>query len=630
MSDFGWNLESERDLWRAICAPNRWHSPDGTSVATHPESLQYFVRLCYGVDQYFVAHPEQARWYYEPIHDKFLLWLQTHLLRWKELSRMRNRAAEQYYVAAILPRDFGKSVCVTKATAVWTHLDEPDMSTLVCSATAALTSSFLSAIKDLISSKEQANTAWFQWLFGNWIKTGKNWTKENFEHAYRVSGGMSEPSFDTASVDSGMTGYHHRIHIWDDPIIKNKLREGGTYMNGVHDAVNASYNALQKNGLLMFVLTRYLDDDVAGRHFREEGIATWEGMECPNTMMFDKIPMGKGAWHVFFWQTEDELTGEPTHPILWTKSKIAEAKRRDAEDFACQQQNNPGTSDRAPIIESQLPTLYVDYKDFLYDVQLTQSVEHATVHIDTAFKRKETVGKGDDNAIAVWLHDARRNGIMYLDTDNLLASNEWREEEFNDNLIRVLINLRKRGFRVKYLTDEMEPGGKAGSYRNRIMGIVRASGLALGEDQFIQFNRTSDKRARIRTATGNWAEGYVRVLLHKDAAGNWILPNTVRKLFNQILRIDVVSHDDLADAVSDGFAPSIWRPPSTNQQGPGGSVPLQPGDDYIRAYRPDFSPEELREYLDQQREIEENLGPGRGPDSWEDPYDYGSGRTLEY
>jgi hypothetical protein len=609
----GWDTDAERDLWRGICSPNRWFTPDKKSVGTHPRSLHHFIDLCWGTEFYFASHPEQSMWLYEPIHGPYLTWLQTHILKWKELARRRDIAAKQYYIAVVLPRDFGKSLTATKAAMLWNHLDEPDMSTLIASATAPLAVANIKAIKSIIS--EDSGQSWFIWLYGNWKKGAKSFADDAIVHGYRKERSLQEESFASTGVGAGMTGWHHRVHVWDDPIYINKLREGGNYMTGVHEAVNASFNALQKNGLLMFVLTRYLDDDVAGRHFRDEGVATWTGMPCPNTMQFDKVPFGKGEWHVFFWQTEDELTGEPTHPHLWTKQKIAEAKRRNAEDFACQQQNNPGTSNLSPLVESQLPDLFIDYKDFFFQMQTLGHIEAASVHIDTAFKKKETIGKGDDNAIGVWLHDARRNGILYLDTDLLRASNEWREEDFNDELIKVLLNLRRRNIRVKCLTDEVEPGGKAGSYKNRMLGIVRASGLRLTEDQFIQFNRTTDKRARIRTGTGNWAEGYVRILLHKDKAGQWIIPPVVRKLFNQILRIDVVTHEDIADAITDGFAQGIWRRPDVRTPDTDeGETPRYPGDEGLRAFNRPLTNEEVFRMIDEQKEINEHYGPMHGPD----------------
>jgi len=613
-----WDLEAERDIFRAICSPNHWFNDSG-EISTHPKSLWWFVQVAWGAEFFFSNHPEQPVWLTEEIHGPYLEWLQTHILRWK--AYCKSGGTDRYYLCINMPRGFGKTVTSTKSAMLWAHLDEPDMSTLIASATGSLSQDIYKAMQAVMDGDDP--DAWFTWLYGNWRKGAKEWTKEFLHHGYRKNKNLSEPSFDVTSVDVGMTGYHHRIHIWDDPIFKNKLREGrDAYLRSVHDAVNASYNALQTNGLLIFSLTRYLDNDVAGKHLRDEGIATWSGMPCPNMSMFEKVPMGQGIWHVYFFQTEDELTGKPTHPTLMDAKKIKEAKARDPEDFACQQQNNPGTGERAPLLESQLADLFIDYKDYKFDTP----IECASVHIDTAFKRLDTVRTGDDSAIVVWLHDARRNGVMYLDTDLLRASNEWREEDFNSELIKVLLSLRRRQIRVKALTDEIEPGGKSGTYKNRLLSVVNGVGISLPFERFIQLNRTTNKKARIRTGIGFWVENYVRILLHKDASGEWIIPMVVRKLFNQILRIDVVDHDDLADAATDGFTPGIWVKPSTQYQiTDEGAVPRSPWGDDLRAFSKPPSIEEVYEMIDQQREVQW-MGPGHGPDIPMEPFD----NELEY
>jgi len=602
---FEWDLDAERDIWRAICSPNRW-IVNGV-ITTHPKSLWYFIHLAWGAEFYFREHPDQVRWLTEEIHGPFLDWLQKHLLNWKQSCQ--RGGTDRYFIATILPRGFGKSVTTSKAAMIWSQLDEPNMSTLLASSTTELAMDILKAIRLVLAGEDK--NAWFGWLYGNWRKGAKKWSDTSIEHSYRDAN-LSEGSFDITSTEVGMTGYHHRIHGWDDPIYKNKLREGReAYMKSVHNAVNASYNALQTNGLLMFTLTRYLDDDVAGRHFREEGIATWSGMDCPHLSMFDKIPFGKGNWHVYFLQTEDELTGEPVHPILWNKKDIEDAKRRDPEDFACQQQNNPGASERAPIIESQLPDLFIDYSDFQFEVP----IEFVSVHIDTAFKTAKNIAKGDDNAIVPWFHDARRNGIIYLDTDNVMASNEWREETFNDNLIRILLSYRKRAIWLKCLTDEVEPGGKSGTYKNRILSLLYGSGVQLGPEQFKQLNRTSDKKARIRTGLGYWVEGYVRILLHKDRQGRWIVPPVIRKLFSQITRIDAVQNDDLADAATDVFTPGVWmRPIRQGTYRDEGDNPWAPGDEYLKSLSRKPTDEEVIRLIDESREIQRTFGPGRGFD----------------
>ncbi len=614
MSAVTWDLKSERDLWRAIMAPGTWFDPNDQPT-THPDALWHFVNKAWGAEFYLRNHPEVPQWLYEPIHRPFCNWLQTHILRWKALSRLG--APGRYHIASILPRGYGKTVSTTKAGALWSHLDEPDMSTIICSATADLSRDVIKAIANVVSGKEQ--DAWFTWLYGDWKKGGTEWSKDSYKTGRRTSDAISEPSFDTTGVDAGMTGYHHRQHWWDDPIIKNKLRDGrDAYIRSVHDAVNASYNACQANGLMAFVLTRYLDDDVAGRHFKEEGIASWSGMECPHyAHSTEKVEWGTGLWHVFYYATEDVLTGEPTHPKLWTIRGIAEAKRRDAEDFACQQQNNPGSGDRSPLIESQIPFMYLSYQDFQWKVP----IKWATIHIDTAFKRPDNIRRGDDSAIVVWLADARDNGLMYLDTDLLRASNEWREEDFNLELIRVCLNLRRRGIWIRAITDETEPGGKAGTYRNRILGVLGGAGIQLGESQFITLNRRIDKKARIRTGAGVWAGGFVRCLLWSQGEGanrTWQVPQVFRKLIGQIVRIDVTKYDDLADASVDGFIAELWKAPMINPMREAADVDIRrPGDEVLKSFGKPPTDEELLAFADEQRELEAE-GLNDGVRGWSD------------
>jgi hypothetical protein len=606
-----WHTEAERDLWRAICAPNHWHTADSDEPVTHPRSLWWFVHLCWGAEWYFRKHPEHTRWLIERVHAPYMAWLQSNLLTWKQ-QRLRG-SNSRYYIAVLLPRGFGKTITATKAAPLWTHLNEPDMSTLLCSSTSSLSADIQASIMSIMDGSDK--DSWFTWLYGNW-RSKKNWSKDHCVHRYRVSTNLSEGSFDISGVDIGMTGYHHSQHIWDDPIIRNKLREGGVYMVSVHDAVNASYNALQPNGLLMFVLTRYQDDDVVGRHMRDEGVATWDGMDCPNITMFDKVPMGKGAWHVYFLQAEDEVTGIATLPEVMDEAKIVEHKRRDPEDFASQMQNNPGSGEMTPLLEAQLKELFMDYEDFRNSVLC----DSCSVHIDTAFKQISNIKKGDDSAIVVWHHDSQPNGFIYLDTDLICASNEWRAEQFNDKLIEVFLNLRRRQRFIKALTDEPEPGGKSGVYLGQLIAILRGAGVRV--PKIHQLNRAgTKKRARIRTSIGYWAEGYVRILLHKDNQGQWIIPMVVKKLFNQILRVDASAHDDLADAAADVFAntdPPIWRRPTAlipfNEHG---SIPRGPYEEDLKALSRPLSNFELKEMLEEQDRVLAEMGPGHG---WEEEW----------
>jgi hypothetical protein len=579
-----WSLEAERDIWRAVCAPNHWHGPDGVTPATHKESLWWFLNFGWGAREYLRAHPSEPQWLYKPIHHPYCAWLQHHILRWKALSIAQGEP-EQYRILSLLPRGYGKTVSATKCAALWSHLDDPKMTTLIASATGDLSEDIMGSIAAIMEGAgDLGQSSWFTWLYGNWKQGSQTWKpKEYIKHGFRGADAVSEGSFEMTSAEVGMTGYHHRQHWWDDPIYANKLRDNKTaYLRSVLTAFNASYDALHANGLLALTCTRYLDADVAGRAMRDEGVATWSGMDCPHMHLFDKVPFGRGLWHVYFMQTENELTGEITHPRLWTRKKIDASKRRDAENFSGQQQNNPGSGEKAPLVESQIPFLYMSYPDFHWDVV---EPRWATIHIDTAFKTDSNIREGDFNAIVVWLSDPRDNGVLYLDTDLIRHSDEWREEDFNKELVKVCSELRRRRIFIRAITDEVEPGGKSGTYKNRILGILRGAGFMLDEKQFVQLNRHTDKKGRIRTAAGHWAEGYVRILLHKNQKNEWIVPKEVSSLVYQILKVNATQHDDLADAATDGFIPQLWMPPMHNPGIPDGmrsNIPMQPGDDDLK------------------------------------------------
>lgn len=582
MPSWKWNSDAECAIWRSICAPNSWHASDGVTPTTHPDSLYWFVRKCWGTDAYFARRIGESRWFQDRVHRPYLHWLQFHILAW--MRARREGTEDQYFIASIIPRGFGKTVCSTKAASIWMSLADADLSVLLYSAVSNLAKDIHEAIQNILDGSDR--NSWFCWLYGNWYDSTRKWKKEESIHKYRVTTNLSEPSFDTSGTDIGATGYHHDVHSVDDPISKNKLREGGNYMTSVHIGVDALYNALKPNGLMMLSLTRYLDDDVAGRHLKVEGVADWTGMKNPNRVMFDRVDFGEGTWHVYFLQAEDE-SGKAVLPEVYNEAKIAAHKRRDPEDFASQMQNNPGSGEHTPLLEWQLRDCFVDYNDLNFIVPALE----ASVHIDTAFKKKENIGKGDSSAIVVFLHDERPNGLIYLDTDLLRASNEWRSDDFNDVLIKeVLIPLRKRGIRVKCITDETEGMGKAGVYQGQLRSLLSGAGFNIRIHTIPR--QGTRKRQRIRTAAGYYVEGYVRIFLHKRKTLapdgretlDWVEPPVFRTFMNQMLRIDAVDHDDIADAAADVFVeePRIWRRPipvSQNHAAEEGAFPVSPGED---------------------------------------------------
>lgn len=551
-----WPLEAERELWADICTPGR-----------HPESLWWFLRVAWGAEWHLERPSKRTvRWLTSRVHRPFVLWFQTQVMDWKAMRRSGGDP-ERFYVRVEIPRDWGKSVSITKAANLWAQLDEPDMVSYIGSEIHPKAKGFLGSIKRVILGKE----GWFSWLYGDWYDPEREWNTEQMVHGYRRLESLTEPSFGTFGVDTGLTGYHPDMVFWDDPLSATKLRAGGDWLKIVKGAVDAAYFALRADSFFCFIFTRYEDGDVAGKLNESDGVLSWSGMRCRDERLTGKV--GKGLWRVYFLQARDRdkvdryFEGEPVLPEVDSHQSLLRLEKRDPRGYASQKMNEPGTGEHMPLAQEQIDQIWVERSAPI-------PILDAVMNLDTAFKDENRKGTGDDNVVEVWLRDLRPNGIRYF--DRALFSDEWRSEDMLTAMVNTAADLRRRGIRLSWITDEKMPGGMDQLWGQAIESAFIKAGLRVPQILFIprQGNR---KLTRITTAAGYWVEGFVR--LYKGAPG-------VGKLVSQMLRIGFSDHDDLADAAADIFNPEIWNRPerSMNQRAEDlGDYPVQPGDDVLKA-----------------------------------------------
>jgi len=221
----------------------------------------------------------------------------------------------------------------------------------------------------------------------------------------------------------------------------------------------------------------------------DDGIKSWDGM--PNTD--SRIPVGTGHWRIYFLQARDTLDtavysrGRPILPTVWSDARLTRWEDRNPEDYANQAMNDPTTGEHMPLTKEQIDSLYIP-RAAMRDIP----IEYATLHLDTAFKEDQQE-KGDYSVISVWLHDMRNNGMVYFDRS--VFSNGWRVEQFNDELVAVMFDLRKRNIRVRMITDEPEPGGKLGSWKALVQQAIRGAGLRYVEIK--QIPRQGTRRSSV-------------------------------------------------------------------------------------------------------------------------------------
>lgn len=600
-----WSLDAERELWRDVMAPK--------GLDTHPDALWWFARLGWGIDP-FIRETGGIRWFYEPVHRPFLRWLQNQIIEWKESRRAGN--VELWQVGVVLPRDFGKTVTATKIAMLWMHLDEPNMSTVIGSEVHPKAKDFLKPVKEVVRGTNPY--AWFCWLFGQWYDPRREWSYERFEHAYRTATGLSEPSFDTFGVDKGITGYHPLAVVFDDPISRNKLRDtGGAWLKSVQIAHDAVFPAVRKDGFYMLVGNRYLIDDIIGKALADDGVLSWDGMPPNDPELAKKI--GSGRWRVYYLQARDHMNttnyeqGEPVLPCVWSHKRLLQEEARDASDYAAQLDNDPATGEHMPLVKEQVATMRIACtaacpKD-CSPRQHLPAIEYATVHCDTAYRTEDRRRKGDTNVIAVWLHPASRNGIVYFDGAKMDAT--WRAEDFNDELVKTMLELRRRMIRVRVITADKNPGGLSGLWTSSVKQALEGARIRVPD--IIEINRKTGKDDRIRAAAALWVEGYVRLL--EDAQNR-------ARLEYEMLRVGFVKPRDLSDCSADVFGDEDkdelhwWYRPYYAMGGRDpneGDYPISPGDEDLKGFGGRIGDLELMKRYDEQHP---NLAPETSAESF--------------
>lgn len=589
MARVEWSLEAERELWAGLCSPNGL--VDGTGKRyTDPDALWNFVNVAWGA-HWYIQSTGAVSWLVARVHKPFLGWLQEQILAWK-VSR-RAGEVKLSLIGVVLPRGFGKTVTATKAAALWSHLDEPNMTTALGSEVHPKAKDFLKPLKEVMHGTNPYS--WFTWIYGNWYNRDREWTIDKVEHGYRTMTGISEPSFDTFGTEKGITGYHPLMLIIDDPLSRTKLREGGgEWLKQVKTGFRAAFKAVSTNGLVMLVGTRYLIDDVIGEAFSRTkgyGIKSWDGLPCPYGDLSEHI--GEGGWKVYFLQGRDKRDisryekGEPVLPEVWPHDRMEQEETIDSADFNAQIMNLPASGEHMPFERWQLESMRIKRADL-------PPIEYATIHCDLAYKSEKRRKVGDENIISVWLHPLARTGVVYF--DGARRSITWRAEDFNDNLISVLRSLKGRMLRVRVITADRNPGGQGGLWSRSVAQAVEGAGLRVPE--IVEMTRDKGKDDRLRLSAGFWAEGYVRLI--EDAENR-------ARLEEEMLNIGYIKPKDLSDASCDVWGDEKkgydWYRKADYGMGLAndeGAYPIQPGDEFLRAFSRRPNEGEMKEMYDEQ------------------------------
>ena len=235
-----------------------------------------------------------------------------------------------------VPPQHGKSEIVSRCFPAWALGKNPDLKIVGCSYSADLSQQFSRSIQRIIDSPEYASIFPDTYLNGSNVVTTKGYLRnvdifETVGHRgfYKCSG-----------VGGSLTGTPVDIGIIDDPVKDAAEAYSETYRNKVWEWYTSVFlTRLHNDSRQLFIMTRWHEDDLAGRILKHEGDA-WEVLKIPALREtlddgndFDPREVGEALW-------------EERH----SRARLMAAQRRSARVFSALYQQCP-TVDGGNIIK---------------------------------------------------------------------------------------------------------------------------------------------------------------------------------------------------------------------------------------------------------------------------------------
>lgn len=539
-----WDHQAEMDLLRDMCRRDFWT----------------FFLYCFGAKD----NPKGKTWIDEKIHRPMAEWAQHHVDEWLADRAKRHENPDldpvQKWLAVLVHREVGKTTLMNRALQLWLHLKDTEFSSYTGSEKAELSIKMLRAMKAVLDGSDE-HALWTK-LYGNWSTDATTWTGREIVHAARKNTSRQDPSFGIFGVETSITGAHPDAIFYDDPISYERMVTDTNWLKTVNTQVTSLFPAIQSDALVVWVGTRYDDDDHFGIAFKEEGIASISGIE---TDAYKTDPEGK--WHVYFMAGRDEKEicscgcglGKPTTTRVWPCSRLRAYQKRDPLKYAAQILNDPSLSELNPLTREQIADCVIAPE------QVPWSALRYAINMDLAFWDGESRVNKDETVYIV--HGYPRNGSGDVYVVELDSSPWWRGEDLKNRLVALCQSYRRRGRRITRITCEQAMGGTKGVWASDLMNAFNDVNEPFPGGRLLEFKRHSQKKtARMVAAAHFWQDGHVRVV--KGAKG-------VDRLMEQMAKIGQMMvnpklKDDLVDAHSDAFQPELYHGMARNDPRRGG------------------------------------------------------------
>lgn len=319
---------------------------------------------------------------------------------------------------------------------------------------------------------------------GTFVKTANEFEVHNGKD---VTG-----SFMSVGVGTGATGNPCDVLVLDDVIKDRKEAESKTYRETVWDWwVDALSTRLHDRSKVLITLTRWHEDDIAGRILAEEG----------------RVEDG-GKWHVFVLPAikEDDSNpddirkiGQPLYPSKHGLTKLNKIKDKNPRTWSSLYQQRPAPVEGGLVKRNYFP-IWTPAQVLAF-IRQRPYAKHFVA--DTAYTEKQ---KNDASGL-----------LTFFILENLLFITDWKKfrAEFPDLIAELKKHMERHASRESMLFVEPKASGKSTVQTLKRMRYDNGRLINVAEDT----PPDTDKSARASSITDILASG--RVIL---VAGFWNEP----------------------------------------------------------------------------------------------------------
>lgn len=404
-----------------------------------------------------------------------------------------------------MPPRHGKSELATKKFPAWYLGRNPSREIMCCSYSADLAEEFGRATRDIVD--DRLHQAVFPDCF----------LRKGSKSATRWRVGRSGGGFLATGVGGSITGMGANVLIIDDPVKNREEANSDTYRRKVWEwYTSTAFTRLEKDGAVILIMTRWHDDDLAGKLLERDGErGYWRDPETGVWKKGESELNEQGKWDVVRFPAisiEKEKYRDKDR-ALW-KEKYDEEALKEIKatigimDFSALYQQNPIDS------EAQL------FKDdwFQYWSIIPNNVKYFTA-VDPAISKKKDA---DESVVLTLCRDAHDKCYIVE-----ISHGKWDPSELIDEIFR---HQEKYNSRV---------GVEAQQYQYALIHYMKREQQKRGKYiNVIPIKQTANKEVRIKGLEPFYRNN---LIFHPPGGSD--------ALEEQLKRFPSGKHDDIIDAL---------------------------------------------------------------------------------